>query len=81
MEQKQLDGYFKRQADKNSFKKTWTWLRKGNLKRKTETLLIAARNDAIRTHSVKAKIDKMQQNSKRTLHCDIDETINHILSE
>ena len=34
-----------------SYEKTWTWLRKGNLKRKTESLLIAAQNNAIRTTS------------------------------
>ena len=34
-----------------SHKKTWMWLRKGNLKRETECLLIAAQNNAIRTMS------------------------------
>ena len=33
MGEKQLYGYFKRQISKISPKKTWTWLRKGNLKR------------------------------------------------
>ena len=41
--------------------KTWTWLRKGNLKRETESLIIAAQNNAIRTNYIKAKIDKTQQ--------------------
>ena len=36
-----------------SHKKTWKWLRKGNLKR--EILLIAAQNNAIKTNYVKAK--------------------------
>ena len=40
--------------------KTWTWLRKGNLNRKTKSLLIAAQNNAIRTNYVKTKLDKMQ---------------------
>ena len=40
------------------------WLRKGNLKRETESLLIAAQNNTIRTNHIKARIDKMQQNSK-----------------
>ena len=31
--------------------KTWTWLRKENLKRETESLLITAQNNAIRTMS------------------------------
>ena len=32
--------------------KTWTWLRKGNLKRETESLLIAAQDNAIRTNHI-----------------------------
>ena len=36
----QLYGYFKRQPDEISQEKTWTRLRKGNLKRETESLLI-----------------------------------------
>ena len=47
-----------------SHEKTWTWLRKGNLKRETEPLQIAARNDAIRTNYVKARINKTEQNDK-----------------
>ena len=35
-EEKQLYGYFKRQTSELSHEKTWTWLRKGNIKRKTE---------------------------------------------
>ena len=49
--EKQLYGYFKRQTSKISHEKTWTWLRKGNIKRKIESLHIAAQNDAIRTIS------------------------------
>ena len=37
---------------------------KGNFKRETESLLIAAQNNAIRTNHIKARIDKTQQNSK-----------------
>ena len=37
--------------------KTWMWLRKENLKRETESLLIAARNNAIRANYVKARLD------------------------
>ena len=44
--------------------KSWKWLRKGHLKRETESLLIAEQNKAIKTNYVKAKIDKTQQNSK-----------------
>ena len=52
--------------------------KKGNFKRETEPLLIAAQNNAITTNHIKARIDKVQQNSKCRLCGDKDETINHI---
>ena len=57
-EEKQLYVYLKRQANKISLKKPCTWRRRGNLKRETESILIAAQNNAIRTNFVKATIDK-----------------------
>ena len=80
-EEKQLYDRFKCLINNISYQKTWTWLRKGNLKRETESLLIAAQDNAIRTNHIKARIDKTQQNSKRRLCSDWDETINHIISE
>ena len=47
----------------------------------TESLLIAAQNNAIRSNQIKMRIDKMQQNSKCRLRGDRDETIHHIISE
>ena len=52
-----------------------------NLKRETESLLIASRDNAIRINHIKVRIDKTQQNSKCRLCSDRDETINHIISE
>ena len=80
-EEKLLNGRFKRLINNISHQKTWTWLRKGNLKRETESLLIAAQENAIRTNHIKARIDKSQQNSKWRLCAERDETINHIISE
>ena len=80
-EGKQLHGRFKRLINNISHDKTWTWLRKGNFKRETESLLMAAQNNAIRTNHIKARIDKTQQNSKCRLCGDRDETINHIINE
>ena len=80
-EEQQLYVRFKRLINNISHQKTWTWLRKGNLKRETESLLIAAQDNAIRTNHIKVRIDKMQQNSKCRLCGDRDETINHIISE
>ena len=80
-EGKQIYGRFKRLINNISHDKTWTWLRKGNFKRETESLLIAAQDNAIRTNYIKARIDKTQQNSKCRLCGNKDETINHIISE
>ena len=52
-----------------------------NLKKETESLLIAAQNNAIRTNLIKARVDKTQQNSKCRSCGERDETINHIISE
>ena len=38
----QLHGRLKRLTNNISHDKTWTWLRKGNFKRETESLLMAA---------------------------------------
>ena len=80
-EGKQLHGRFKRLIKNILHDKPWTWLRKGNFKRETESLLMAAQNSAIRTNHIKARIDKTQQNSKYRLCSDRYETINHIISE
>ena len=80
-EGKQLYRRFKRLINSISHDKTRTWLRKGNFKIETESLLIAAQDSAIRTNHNKARIDKTQQNSKCRLCGDRDETINHIISD
>ena len=68
-------------ASNISYEKTLMWQRKGNLTRETWSLLIAALNNVIRTNYIKARIDKMPQNSRCRLCIERDETINHILSE
>ena len=75
MEEKQLYGYFKWQTSKISQKNTWTWLRKGNLKKEIEFFLITAQNNIIKTNFVEVKIDNMKQNSKCRLCGDKDKTI------
>ena len=80
-EGKQIYNRFKRLINTISYQKIWTWLRKGNFKRETESLLIAAQDNAIRTNHIKPRIDKTQQNRKCRLCGDRDETINHIISE
>ena len=71
LEGKQIYGRLKRLINNISHQKTWTWLRKGNLKREIESLLLAAQDNAIRTNHIKARIDKTKQNSKCRLCGDI----------
>ena len=80
-EGKQFYGRFKRLINNISHDKTWTLLRKGNFKRETKSLLIAAPDNAERTNHIKARIAKTQQNSKCRLWGDRDETLYHIKSE
>ena len=63
-EGKQLYGRFKRLINNISHDKICTWLRKGNIKRETESLLIATQGNAVRINHIEARIDKTQQNSK-----------------
>ena len=78
MGKKQLYDRFKQLINTISHEKTWTSPRNGNLKRETESLLIAAQDRAIKTNHIKARIDKTQQNSECRLCSDSDETINYI---
>ena len=71
----------RRRRNNISHDKTWTWLKKRNFKRETESRLIAAQDNAVRTNHIKTSIDKTQQNSKCRQCGDRDETINHIISE
>ena len=63
-EGKQIYGCFIRLINKILHDKTRTWLRKGNFKRETESLLIATQNNAVRTNHIKVRIEKTQQNCK-----------------
>ena len=75
-EEKQLYGWFKWLISNISHEKTKTWLRKGNLKRGTESFQITAQNNPIWNSHIKARIDKTQR-----LCGERDETINYIISE
>ena len=80
-EDEKLYGRFKRLISNIPLQKTCTWLRKGNLKREMESLLIVAKNNVLRTNHIKAIVDKRQENSKFTLCNNRDETIDLIISK
>ena len=73
-------GDIHRQSNQIAHEKTWIWLRKGYLKRETESLRIAVQNNAIRTNYIKAKIDYTQQMRKDKLSGEKYETVDHIIS-
>ena len=78
---KKLYGRFKHLINNISHQKSWTRLRKENLKRETDNVIRTNNINVIRTNNIKAIIDKTQQNSKGRLCFDRDETINHLISE
>ena len=50
------------------------------MKRETESLIVAAQNQSIRTNLVKAKIDKSQGDSLCRMFIKVDESIDHIVT-
>ena len=62
-EKKVLHGQYLRQTKKVKSDQCWGWLQNGDLKRETESLIVAAQNQRIRTNLVKARIDKSQGDS------------------
>ena len=59
----------------------WRRVKKRCLERKTEALIMAAQEQAIRTNNLKSKIDKTQEKSKCRMCGKAEESINHVLSE
>ena len=69
-----------RQTKKVRSDQCWVWLQNGDLKRETESLIVAAQNQSIRTNLVKARIDKSQGDSLCRMCRKVDESIYHIVS-
>ena len=79
-EEKVLHGKYLRQTKKVRNDPCWAWLQNGDLKRETESLIVAAQNQSIRTNLVEAKIDKSQGDSLHRVCRKVDESIDHIVS-
>ena len=60
--------------------KCWAKLQNGDFKRETESLIVIAQNQSIRTNLVKAKIEISQGDSLCRVCRKVDESINHIVS-
>ena len=79
-EENVLHGQYLRQTKEVRGDQCWAWLQNGDLKRETESLMVAAQNQSIRTNLVKAKTDKSQGDSICRVCRKIDESLNHIVS-
>ena len=69
-----------RQTKEVRSEQSWVWLHNGDLKRETESLIVAAQNQSIRTNLVEAKIDKNQKDTLCRLCKKADESIDHVVS-
>ena len=77
---KSLSGQFVRETKCHSESKKWEWLRKGELKWETESLLCAAQEQAIRTNSVKYSIERTSETPLCRLCNENVERVIHIIS-
>ena len=78
-EQKALHSQYVRHTKEVRSKQNWIWLQKGDLKRETESLTVAAHNQSIRTNLVKAKVDKSQKDLQYRLCKKANENIDHVV--
>ena len=79
-EEKVLHGQYLRQTKEVRSDQCWAWLQNGDLKRETESLIVAAQNESIRTNLIKAKADKSRGHSLCRVCRKVDESIDHIVS-
>ena len=81
LKQKKLHGQFFKKIEYVAGEKKWLWLRDGSIKRETESLTIAAQEQAIGINAIKAKIDKTEAESKCRLCGKVNETVRQIVCE
>ena len=78
-EEKVLHGQSLKQTKEVRSDQCWAWLQNGDLKKETESLIVAAQNQSIRTNLVKAKIGKSNGDCLGRVCRKVDESINHIV--
>lgn len=78
---KSLHRLFHRSIEEEGDQRSWDWLKKRWLKKETEGLQIATRNQALRTNSVKHVIDKQDVSPVCRMCEETDETVGHTTAE
>ena len=79
-EEKVLHCQYLRQTKEVRSDQCWAWLQNQDLKRDTESLIVAAQNQSVRRNLVKAKIEKSQGDSLCRVCRKLDESIDHTVS-
>ena len=72
-----LNGQFFNLIKEVAGEEKWLWLRDMSIKRETESLILAAQEQAIRTNTIKTKIDKNQAKSTCRLCGKKDGSVTH----
>ena len=80
LKEEALHGHYLRQTKEVRSEQSLVYLQNGDLKRKAESLIVAAQNHSKRTNLVKAKIDKSQKETLWRLCQNADEIIDHVVS-
>ena len=80
-EEKPLHGRFLRCTEGLASSETWNWLRKGDLKKETKGLIIAAQDQSLRTNAFKAKVKKANVSPLCRMCKAAEETVFHLVSE
>ena len=78
--EKTLHGQFLRETEEHANRSRWQWLKAGELKRGTESLICAAQEQALRTNSVAYSIDKTSTTPLCRLCKEKTESVTHIVS-
>ena len=81
MEDNFLHGQILRQTEQVKAKRSWDWLKKGDLKKETEGLITATQDQALTTNVIKTSIEKQDVSSLCRLCGDKDATRTQLICE
>ena len=80
-EGKPLHGQFRKATEEVRSKRSWDWLKKGYLKKETESTIVAAQDQALCTRNLRNAVYGENVESACRICGAADETVAHIVSE
>ena len=78
---KPMHGQYTRASNGIDWEKSWSWLRRGDLKGCTEALVCSAQEQSLRTNYTKYHIDKTSDTPLCRVCGERGETVSHLVSE